>query len=220
MSDSKSNNFYLLKTYKSLEEIEYGYLTHPSCSVQSSIIDHATIATRKKNIFEHLFYEIEMLIYCKREIEQLKNPNKDSQYLLNVLYTSSMTYLRNLIYFFYKKDYEDDIVYTMILKDYSSIPMVEDNLKRECEKEISKNVHHITIKRIKENEHDKMASFFNDAYIIIIDKCKNFLDKLSFNNVNDKYISQLKDYEQEKNDLLNKLNNSIVKGNLHNSGIN
>ena len=209
MLNDKHNNSYSFAPCKNLKEMEIECFTYPSCSMHSTVLTNEDITEKKKNVFEHIFYEIDMLINCKKEIEQLrKESNKDNQYYINILHTSSMTYLRNLIYFFFPNIRNpDDIFYTTILKDYSLITPIDKTLKDNCEQEISKNIHHITEKRLEENEYKNMEKFFDNAYIIIIDKCKTFLKQLSMQNVNNNYIQQLKDYEKEKNDLLNKLNN-------------
>ena len=208
-----ANNQVIQTTCCNLVNTGTNYYTYGSCSMYSHNLINDSISEKKKNVFEHIFYEMDMLLYCKEEIDKIKEKtNQNYQYYFNTLHTSSMTYLRNLIYFFFPNgNYDGDIFYTTILKDYSSITKVKKTLKDNCEQEISKNIHHITKKRLKENEYKKMEEFFNKTYIIIIKKCKKFLERLNINNVKDEYIEQLKDYEQIKNDLLNKLNNSISK---------
>lgn len=149
--------------------------------MSDSIFEH------KNLIFEHVLYEIEMYLFTNI----LLGRHQTDQLLVNVLWTSNLTYMRNLIGFFSDEPgYDTDITYRTVLNDIDTLG-IDKKTVAELMKIINKSISHLTKDRISNDYVTDANIEIEKIKPILYSKIQGFIDSIP-DNVNDTYSNELK----------------------------
>jgi len=167
---------------------------------------------RKKNIFDHIFYEIEMFLYTFSD-SNIKNLNV---YLKNAVMESNRIHLRNLFDFFRKeKRYDDDIIISDLISNAGTLRKIENvedkfkNLVKECKEVIDKLTAHLTLKRINKSKDFMEKCNPKEYFDSIIENLRIFFDALEKNEMKEEYKKDFENADIQKR--FNALKNYMSK---------
>lgn len=127
----------------------------PSSTSITSYEDFNKILQHRKNKLNHVLYEIQMFLVTK---DYFYNYNHGDIITTNILWTSCMTHMRSLIYFFSEEGRKKDIHCSDIISDCSSL-ILDRNQVDTLSEDIHKSISHLTNQRTNEefnsclNEH-------------------------------------------------------------------
>ena len=192
-------------------ELAYSCVSSSFDYAQIEKSNKLTLFDRKKNIFDHIFYEIEMFLYTFSD-SNIKNLNV---YLKNAVMESNRIHLRNLFDFFRKeKRYVDDIILCDILSNADTINKIENvedkhkDLVKDCKKAINKLTAHLSHLRVEKSE-DFMKNFYPELDNSIIENIRIFFDALEKSEMKEEYKKDFENADIQKR--FNALKNYITK---------
>ncbi len=173
------------------------------------MITYSKIQKLKSNLFDHIFYEIEMYLVTHNYLESGnfyicdgKKQEYDKQLALNLVLEGHQHYARNLIEFFTtkKRNKYDDLRYTDILNNYTELTeydtgkdkgvFIDKNIGPIWEI-LNKGVSHMTAYRTKVGLSEMIWKAFDKLYkgdkqtgfVGLPEKISNFLSLLELDNL-------------------------------------
>lgn len=156
----------------------------------------------KKQILEHIIYEIEMylstLIY---KIDDFYATNEKKVILKNYMLEAKLTHLRNLIHFFANEPTRtgksSDILYHNIVEKSKNLgELISD--QNTILKHIDKSASHLTKERIEQDWDKGTQEAANSAEKEIIKKIKIFMETIDAGKVEEKYLGEISDPDINK----------------------
>ncbi len=151
---------------------------------------------KKKNLFEHLFYEFEMYLKTYSELVTVSPNQEDADFKRNVLLESHAVHLRNLIEFFNceKNCLNMDTVFT------GNHDLSFDDSSIKAKQTINKTIDHLTKERYTWNQTEQDLTIRFNAVIhlmynhYIVSRIKSCISLLANNtDINPDACSDLQD---------------------------
>lgn len=187
------------------------------------------VLEQKKNIFDHIFYEMEMFLYTEILLTNIdtidlsydsciiSKKEERKQVLINILIVSNFTHIRNLLYFFSPVGKQDDIICSNILKNPYCAELNFDNKSYdyiEAKEHVNKTVSHLTEVRLLPKSTIESYNILKPIKLALLEKIRVFIS-LSPQAVKEEYMaqyntSQTLELMQIIKNLLNKNNYSYT----------
>lgn len=148
----------------------------------------------KCNIFEHVFYEMQMYLYSLYKLSMFEQLEINTQLEYNLVWDTHFLHIRNLLDFFNCES--DSITVDTILVNKKDFTISQEEFK--YKQVINKTVDHLTIERVK--KANKMSNLqlkvIKDMSIVIPERIRIFLDLLDdYENVKTEYKAHLSNEE-------------------------
>lgn len=156
-------------------------------SAPLDFIDNKQIFHEREKLLNHILYEMQMFLLTK---DYLYNYYHD-QITFNILWTSCLTHMRTLIYFFCEVGMKDDILCSEIISNTDGLIIPkEDEYKYKTP--INKSVSHLTNERRNKEFNHGLNKSVEDIMPKIVEMISLFIDRLQ--------PDQMKDYKCNSKD--------------------